>query len=342
MAKVTINCATNGATIRYTTNGADPTEASAVYSSPLSLAGVTLKAKAFKAGLQPSNVSSVVLPSANPTNWKLISHSLPQSINGVCYGNGKFVAVGNFGYICYSTDGITWNASQSFMSDQHLYQIAYGAGKFVAVGSNANIAYSIDGITWTKVTNPFGKLNITKIAYGGDKFVVAGGGYGYSTDGITWTKINIVFINTVSCICYGNDKCVKPSPYSNGGYGYSTDGITWTKQSLFTSTWISNMCYDGGKFVAVGNSGEIWYSTNGTTWGRAQNFTTEDLSGLAYGAGKFVTSGWNGTFGYSADGITWVGISQSLTNKNFPLICYGNGRFVCLRNDFVFYCDMEV
>lgn len=58
---VTITCATPGATIRYTTNGTDPTEASPVYSTPVSIplgSTMTIKAKAYLAGWTPSIIAS--------------------------------------------------------------------------------------------------------------------------------------------------------------------------------------------------------------------------------------------------------------------------------------------
>jgi hypothetical protein len=56
---VTISCATVGATIHYTTNGADPTTGSAVYSAPIAIsATTTLKAMAAKAGLGDSAIAS--------------------------------------------------------------------------------------------------------------------------------------------------------------------------------------------------------------------------------------------------------------------------------------------
>ena len=57
---VTISCETEGATIHYTTNGNEPTESDATYSSAISVtkSGTVLKAKAFKQGLDPSSVAS--------------------------------------------------------------------------------------------------------------------------------------------------------------------------------------------------------------------------------------------------------------------------------------------
>ena len=56
---VTISCSTSGATIRYTTNGSNPTSSSPIYTSPISVtSSTTIKAKAFKSGWNDSSVSS--------------------------------------------------------------------------------------------------------------------------------------------------------------------------------------------------------------------------------------------------------------------------------------------
>ena len=56
---VTLSCATAGATIRYTTNGTEPTASSAQYTGAISVAVTsTLKAKAFKSGMNDSATAS--------------------------------------------------------------------------------------------------------------------------------------------------------------------------------------------------------------------------------------------------------------------------------------------
>ena len=71
---VSIACATTGATIRYTTNGTDPTSSSTVYSGPLTFsATTTLKARAFKSGLTDSAVSSGTY--ANPVKYVTLTRS---------------------------------------------------------------------------------------------------------------------------------------------------------------------------------------------------------------------------------------------------------------------------
>lgn len=55
---VTLACATASATVRYTTNGTDPTSSSTAYSSPFTLtSSATVKARAFRSGYNDSAVA---------------------------------------------------------------------------------------------------------------------------------------------------------------------------------------------------------------------------------------------------------------------------------------------
>jgi len=59
---VSMSCATPGATIYYTLNGADPTTSSAVYQSPFKLkSSANVKAKATEAGFNDSATASATL-----------------------------------------------------------------------------------------------------------------------------------------------------------------------------------------------------------------------------------------------------------------------------------------
>ena len=67
------------------------------------------------------------------------------------YGNGKFVLVGNLGYIISSTDGINWGDKvqiKPVTSNFIWYGATFGNGKFVVAGYSGYIATSIDGVKW--------------------------------------------------------------------------------------------------------------------------------------------------------------------------------------------------
>lgn len=78
-AEASITCATEGATVRYTVNGNDPTETSDIYTNPVSLTeGQTIKAKAFLEGHKASAVASATYSSSvEPASyeWDLTTKS---------------------------------------------------------------------------------------------------------------------------------------------------------------------------------------------------------------------------------------------------------------------------
>ena len=70
---VTISCPTIGATIRYTTDGSDPTESSAQYTNPVTLTNTTtLNARAYKAGWVSSQTATATYVMM-PSNFVLVS-----------------------------------------------------------------------------------------------------------------------------------------------------------------------------------------------------------------------------------------------------------------------------
>jgi len=158
-------------------------------------------------------------------------------INGIAYGNNKFVAVGDwYGKMATSTDGVTWTsiANSTFStentSSSRINAIAYGNDKFVAVGNGGKMATSSNGTTWTAVdvSSIFGSSIdkiINAIAYGNNKFFA---GASYSTyenvnkiatsmDGVTWTadstfppaiQTSNTNVNNIHAIAYGNGKFI--------------------------------------------------------------------------------------------------------------------------------------
>ena len=99
---VTLTCATQGATIRYTTDGSDPSTSSTVYSAPFEVTGTaTVKARAYKAGLSDSPIFSQTFtytpPAALAHRWSFttdLSDSIVPSTPGTMHGSGATFADG--------------------------------------------------------------------------------------------------------------------------------------------------------------------------------------------------------------------------------------------------------
>jgi hypothetical protein len=114
-------------------------------------------------------------------SWKAIADNKfgDSGVNGIAYGNNKFVAVGRDGKMAYSADGVTWNAitSSGLSYPYSIQSIAYGNGKWVAGNLVGQVAYSTDGVSWiwteTGDIPGFGMGSIHSIAYGDGKFVAA-------------------------------------------------------------------------------------------------------------------------------------------------------------------------
>lgn len=59
--KITMQCGTANARIYYTLDGTTPTDASNLYTTPFDASNSVLKARAYKAGLLPSDVVTIDL-----------------------------------------------------------------------------------------------------------------------------------------------------------------------------------------------------------------------------------------------------------------------------------------
>ena len=257
-----------------------------------------------------SNTKDLVFGDRYHDKWYLVPDSKfmnNSNINSICYGNGKFVAVGSSGKMAYSPDGVNWTSvSDSKFGTTYIYNVCYGNGKFVAVGDSGKMAYSSDGITWTSVSDSEfnADTSIEGICYGNGKFVAVG----YSID-----------MNNFG-----------------GRMSYSSDGITWTRvtDSRFGTSNIYSVCYGNGKFVAAGSEARIVYSSDGVTWDTTVSSGIGLIYGVCYGNGKFVAVGSSGKIDYSSDGDTWTAVSDSkFGSSHINSVCYGDGKFVAAGND---------
>jgi len=278
------------------------------------------------------------------------------AINGIAYGNGKYVAVGESSEgqtIAYSLDGITWTATASNPFSNMINKVAWGADKFVAAGSErigtsvtGVIAYSTDGETWTVAADKDSVVGnrLTKdIAWGDDKFVVVcsltnnSSSMVYSDDGETWTAVpstSAVFNSIDWC----NDKFLA---HTNNNMAYSTDGLTWVNAANdpFGTTAVNDYAWGNGKYVAV-STGKTAYSSDANNWTGVNS--SYIIYAVAYGAGKFVTGGTAGYLAHSINGEAWTAVDTNAFKYNDPIIgpvnivindiVWGNGKFVAVGN----------
>ena len=274
--------------------------------------------------------------------FKTIGRTSSVNINNIVYGNGKFVAVGDSGYVCYSTDGVSWTEITTFTAEK-IVGITYGSNKFVCVDYQGYTFYSTNGINWTSGGRAYYSTSPYSIYYGNGKFLIGNtsGRTFYSTNGTSWTRGGDVYSTSASVygFAYGNGKFVALQPTS---MCYSTDGINWTHATYETHyDGMDSVCYGNGKFVAIGYRGRGYYSTDGITWTYFLGIDTSDFDSICYDNGKFIAVGQNGTVITSDDGVKWSNIT-SVSVNGLKAVCYGNGKFVAVgNNNEIVYSDFK-
>ncbi len=92
---VALSCGTDGATIRYTVDGSDPTEASPAYAEPIVLSETTtVKARAYKEGMLASDIVSATYTRGTPTPPELGEVTVePGSTSAIL--SGEILGIGN-------------------------------------------------------------------------------------------------------------------------------------------------------------------------------------------------------------------------------------------------------
>jgi sugar lactone lactonase YvrE len=199
---VTISCATNGATIYYTTDGLIPSNSSPQYSAPINVAtNMTVQAYAVSAGLYDSDVGSatynitssatVATPTFSPAAG---TYSAAQSVSIACTTSGAT--------IYYTTDGSTptmsspqYSSPISVTSSRTLKAYACHAG--MSSSAVATAAYTIMTTVATPTFNPAAGIysNAQSVTISS---TTAGATIYYTTDGSTPTMSSPQYSSPIS------------------------------------------------------------------------------------------------------------------------------------------------
>jgi hypothetical protein len=216
-----------------------------------------------------SGGNAVVKRSPDGVAWATTKLDDGLVLDGVAFGNGAFVAVGDragVGRVYTSSDGVAW--SEAFAGNTTLAAVTFAKGLFVAVGY-PDVLTSPDGIAWTPRKLPDAPA-LAGVAYGNGTFVAVaapyfhtypGGGVSEgqvltSPDGIGWKKSSD---SGASAIAFANGGFVAAGT-DNQSYGFVTsspDGATWTHRVELSQPGLNAVAYGHGRVVAVGYYGAI-------------------------------------------------------------------------------------
>ncbi len=264
-------------------------------------------------------------------DWSWVSRTSGTTghIDGLAWGDGKFVAVGTGGVLLTSPDGIAWTHRNS-QTNNHLYDVAYSEKlhRFVAVGINGTITTSIDGIYWNVVPCPAPVQHLRGLTWSGGRFMAVGD-YGKiigSNDGVSWLNHNAggaFDLNDITS--FGNNQYVAVG--WDGKIIYTTNGLSWSEQPSGTTKQLIAVTWNGAQFIAVGAEDTILASSTGTTWQSRSLPTTGWLDDIIWANGRYMAVRSGGRIYTSTDGLNWTQINSG-TNQGLYAIAWNGSMYV--------------
>jgi uncharacterized delta-60 repeat protein len=306
-------------------------------------------------GVCTSRVATVSVYLPGPLERWTWRYPLPQgnSLFRAAYGNGVFVAVGEWGAKVTSSDGgVTWRSCQS---SGHLSSIAFGNDRFVAIGNwwnnqigriETRIQTSTNGTIWKEFDAPvFAGFGINDVAFGNGRFVAACGSSrtAVSTNGTDWTVVPMASSNSLLRIIFANGLFVATTLLSDvtptgvvARIAISLDGVTWTERSLGLASRLQDLAGGDGVFMTLGQSlatgtDAVFVSSDLFSWTAYLPPEDSEPTAIAYGAGQYVLVGDdpNGLILSSPDGVAWESHWSSPSNELYG-VTYGGGQFVAV------------
>jgi hypothetical protein len=255
----------------------------------------------------------------------------------ITYGKNRFVAVGPYGTVVTSDDGISWKSRPSG-STLDLRAIACNQTVFVALGrdipTNTNsILYSEDAITWTPVNLHVGAASrFCAIAYGAGRFVAVGWNdlVLTSPDGTMWKLNKLEPSHLLTDVAFGNGLFVA---VGNDNCMYtSTNGEAWQCALTDSIPYHQFVDFCNGRFYSVSGSGTVTSSTDGVTWSNQKVMALEAIRYIVYDHDYYLGVGTIGHFAISRDGITWEEWQAYSKNDQFNKTYLGADMYVAGGN----------
>lgn len=205
------------------------------------------------------------------------------TLNGVAYGGGKYIVVGNGGNVYNSLNLTGWNNVNNSGSD--LRAAGYSGFNFMAVGNSGTILSSDDGNSWTDESPAdAGTVTFKGVAYGSQWLAIGTDSSGkamiYSKSGETWNALELWEGQILD---------------ENGAVVSSLTGL-------------NDIIHDGFRYIAVGDGGTLITSTDGIQWQKLNTGTINNLNAVDWGditddTNHYIIVGAGGTI------LTWTGAS---------------------------------
>jgi hypothetical protein len=248
-------------------------------------------------------------------DWQWVN-PLPQGdpIYAFATDGTQLVAVGYYGLVQTTTDGLSWTRRDPGTGDL-LVGIVWDGSRFVAVGNGGSVLASPDGVSWQTLAilrfvgvSSFTWNGSVYVAVGGDSATGAGA-IATSADGVNWSiqalgQSGAAYIPDVTWNGSVFAAVQQPTDVLT-----SADGTNWTRSQLDSTgaVYLQTIASDGSRFVAADGSGILFTSVDdGATWTRETNpLPITGVTDIRWDGSRFVAAGYQ-QYATSADGSTWT------------------------------------
>lgn len=263
--------------------------------------------------LLAGSTGTLVEGTASPlggASWSTLGESFYAWLWDVMALPELWIAVGDFGTLATSDDGIAWALEVPPPSLTNTVFLGVGGDEqaLLAVGSQGALALSRRGFRDVVYTNSSAVVVTQAVA----------------TLGVLWETANSGTVQDLQGVCYAQGQWMV-----TGGEGTilrSTDGTTWSTVASPSAAFLSSVVAWPGGWVAVGDLGTILTSKNGLDWEQVNSGSTNWLYRVRFLQERLIAVGQNGTILMSANGTQW-GTSMSSTTRWLNDVAWFDGRF---------------
>jgi hypothetical protein len=252
-------------------------------------------------------------------------------LSSLVYTGKQLIAVGAYGIILNSRDGVTWETRFSGTT-VNLSNVIWTGDSFFAVGDSGTILTSSDGTNWSNIISPTIK-NLRAITKTSELIVAVGdsGTILTSQNGLTWTKRNLEtdcqlnsitwtgsqFVTVGASIIIVHSKWYDYSDFGSGQVYTSPDGIVWTQKKPGTNKPLNFVLWTGNQLIATGSS--ILTSLDGEIWKNVEN--TGPLFSVTLTDKELIAVGSSNTILTSQDGNVWEKTLSGTYNWLHSITC---------------------
>lgn len=249
--------------------------------------------------------------------------------------------------ICLSSDGLQWDDKTPINITDPFAGVAGDANSWVRVSRLGGIEWTprLSG-AWTNVVpDTIGYLKAVDYA-AGRIVAVSSIGWALSTaDGQTWNTVYtspfaghpgeiftpLALAHRGNVLVAVGARGTDANQPSGGRAVVSTDGgLSWTIATDLPEP-VRAVIDDGQRFVAVGDSGQVWRSADGNGWNNlAAVAGAPSLLALAHGPGRYVAVGAAGALVTSTDDATWTPVAPvgDDARYDFATVVFDGKQFV--------------